>query len=99
MKDYRAPWWLPGGHLQTIYPYFVLRRRPPPYRRERWDTPDGDFIDLDWVGVRQPAPLVALFHGLEGCSSSHYALGVNARCGNARLARRGGALPRLRRRA
>lgn len=73
MKDYRAPWWLPGGHLQTIYPYFVLKRRPPPYRRERWDTPDGDFIDLDWVDGRHPAPLVALFHGLEGCSASHYA--------------------------
>lgn len=73
MKDYRAPWWLPGGHLQTIYPYFVLKRRPPPYRRERWDTPDGDFIDLDWVDAQQPAPLVALFHGLEGCSTSHYA--------------------------
>ncbi len=76
MKDYRAPWWLPGGHLQTIYPYFVLRRRPPPYRRERWDTPDGDFIDLDWVGTQQPAPLVALFHGLEGSSASHYASAI-----------------------
>ncbi len=73
MKDYRAPWWLPGGHLQTIYPYFILKRRPPPYRRERWDTPDGDFIDLDWVDAREPAPLVTLFHGLEGCSTSHYA--------------------------
>ena len=73
MKDYRAPWWLPGGHLQTIYPYFVLRRRPPPYRRQRWDTPDGDFIDLDWVDAQQPEPLVALFHGLEGSSASHYA--------------------------
>ncbi len=73
MKDYRAPWWLPGGHLQTIYPYFVLTRRPPPYRRSRWDTPDGDFIDMDWVDAQLPAPLVVLFHGLEGCSASHYA--------------------------
>jgi len=73
MNDYRAPWWLPGGHLQTIYPYFVLKGRPPPYRRERWNTPDGDFIDLDWVDVQPPVPLVVLLHGLEGCSSSHYA--------------------------
>jgi predicted alpha/beta-fold hydrolase len=72
MEDYCPPWWLPGGHLQTIYPYFVLKHRPPPYRRERWDTPDGDFIDLDWVDARQPSPLLALFHGLEGCSTSHY---------------------------
>ena len=73
MRDYRAPWWLPGGHLQTIYPYFILKRRPPRYRRERWETPDGDFIDLDWVDGPQSAPVVALFHGLEGGSTSHYA--------------------------
>jgi predicted alpha/beta-fold hydrolase len=40
--------------------------------RERWDTPDGDFIDVDFCG-RQDAPLVVLFHGLEGGSDSHYA--------------------------
>lgn len=49
----------------------------PAYRRERWETPDGDFIDLDWVDsardVAHPAPLVVLFHGLEGSSRSHYA--------------------------
>ena len=74
MRPYRSPWWLPGGHLQTIYPYFLLRRSPPPYRRERWETPDGDFIDLDCVDNRdEHAPLVALFHGLEGGSDSHYA--------------------------
>jgi predicted alpha/beta-fold hydrolase len=74
MRPYHAPWWLPGGHLQTLYPYFVLKRRPPPYRRERWATPDKDFIDLDWIQARAPhAPLVALFHGLEGGSGSHYA--------------------------
>jgi len=74
MPPYRAPWWLPGGHLQTIYPSLLLRRAPPPYRRERWETSDGDFIDLDWVdGGNLQAPLVALFHGLEGGSRSHYA--------------------------
>ena len=73
MRPYRAPWWLPGGHLQTIYPYFLLKRSPPPYRRERWETPDGDFIDLDWVDGSHGAPLVCLFHGLEGGSGSHYA--------------------------
>jgi uncharacterized protein len=74
MRPYRAPWWLPGGHLQTIYPYFLLKHHVPPYRRERWETPDGDFIDLDWLDERNDsAPLVALFHGLEGGSGSHYA--------------------------
>ncbi len=45
---YRAPWWLPGGHLQTLLP-FACKAPLPAYRRERWDTPDGDFIELDWV--------------------------------------------------
>jgi predicted alpha/beta-fold hydrolase len=39
--------WLPGGHAQTIYP-LLIKPDPLPYRRERWETPDGDFIDLDW---------------------------------------------------
>lgn len=73
MAPFHPPWWLPGGHLQTLYPYFFLRRPVPGYRRERWDTPDGDFIDLDWVGTDAGRPLLVLFHGLEGSSSSHYA--------------------------
>jgi hypothetical protein len=71
---YRAPAWLPGGHAQTIWP--ILRKGAlPAYHRERWDTPDGDFIDVDWLDAAQEtdAPLVVLFHGLEGSSASHYA--------------------------
>jgi uncharacterized protein len=77
---YRAPGWLPGGHAQTIYPFFVPRPRVS-YRRERIDTPDGDFIDFDWLdsaGTADDAPLVVLFHGLEGNSGSHYALALMA---------------------
>jgi predicted alpha/beta-fold hydrolase len=75
---YRAPRWLPGGHAQTIYPS-VVRRPRVRYRRQRIDTPDGDFVDFDWVDPPQPArdaPLVVLFHGLEGGSGSHYALAL-----------------------
>jgi uncharacterized protein len=50
MSSYRAPWWLPGGHAQTIYAALLARRSRVAYRRERWETPDGDFVDLDWVG-------------------------------------------------
>lgn len=46
-QPYRAPAWLPGGHLQTVYP-LLIEPDDHPYRRERWETPDGDFIDLDW---------------------------------------------------
>lgn len=70
---YEPPWWLPGAHLQTVYP--LLRKPPPPpLRRERVSTPDGDFVDFDWLDADDAtAPLVVLFHGLEGSSASHYA--------------------------
>ena len=69
---YRAPHWLPGAHAQTIWP-LAIKGTMPAYRRERWDTPDGDFIDLDWVGSPVAPACVVLFHGLEGSSRSHYA--------------------------
>ena len=81
--SFSSPWWLPGGHLQTIVPSLF---RPPRVRlrRERWDTPDGDFIDVDFGGDPQAHEQLVLFHGLEGCSDSHYARAVaahSARCG------------------
>jgi predicted alpha/beta-fold hydrolase len=76
LSTYRAPWWLPGGHLQTVYAVLAPAPRVA-WRRERWETPDGDFIDLDWAG--RDGPLLALFHGLEGGSSSHYARSIAAR--------------------
>jgi predicted alpha/beta-fold hydrolase len=43
-------------------------------QRERWHTPDGDFVDVDRQLASHPArPLLVLFHGLEGSSQSHYA--------------------------
>ncbi|MFN0127008.1 MAG: YheT family hydrolase [Verrucomicrobiales bacterium] len=77
-RTYRAPRWLPGGHLQTIWPTFFARRclgASPAYRRERWSTPDGDFIDVDFLDAAESeAPLLVLFHGLEGSSQGAYAL-------------------------
>ena len=76
MEDFRAPRWLPGGHAQTIWPVFFSRRfdgARPQFRRERWATPDADFVDVDWLGDDVAAPLLVLFHGLEGSSRSHYA--------------------------
>ncbi len=80
---YRAPWWLPGAHLQTIVPARVLPAPAVHYRRERWDTPDGDFIDVDFSLPEPPAtdaPLMVLFHGLEGSSRSHYARALMDGC-------------------
>jgi predicted alpha/beta-fold hydrolase len=81
--NYVAPWWLPGGNLQTIWPALYSRRvfgPHPQYRRERWIAPDQDFIDVDWLVNHAPEPisaygarpLLVLFHGLEGTSRSQY---------------------------
>jgi predicted alpha/beta-fold hydrolase len=81
MSSYRAPAWLPGGHLQTLYAALLAPRPRVAFIRERWDTPDGDFIDLDWADHPKTvaaAPLVVLFHGLEGGSSSQYAAALMA---------------------
>jgi len=81
--NYVAPGWLPGGNLQTIWPALYSRRvfgPHPQYRRERWATPDADFVDVDWLDPAQmqvqdpskPQSLLVMFHGLEGSSRSHY---------------------------
>lgn len=70
---YEPPRWLAHPHLQTIYASLVARAPGVEYRRERWETPDGDFVDVDFVDGPRDAPSVHLFHGLEGSSRSHYA--------------------------
>jgi len=92
--QYRAPRWLAGhgpvgGNAQTIWPALYSKAHPDmgslpvAYTRERWHTPDGDFIDVDFKRASPGAspdaaaqgrrPLLVLFHGLEGSSQSHYA--------------------------
>lgn len=89
---YEAPWWLPGGNVQTIYAALRSQRylaEAPSFRRERWVTPDDDFVDVDFAQhdihpvdplareettpERTAPPLLVVFHGLEGSSASHYA--------------------------
>ena len=91
--DFPAPRWLPGGHLQTIYPATCIAKPAVAYRRERWDAPDGDFIDIDFVDGRPGQPFLVLFHGLEGSSQSHYCRALMAA-----VAARGwsGAVPHFR---
>ena len=76
---YQAPAWLPGGHAQTLWP-LAIKPQPPAYRRERWDTPDGDFLDVDFIDGPVDSPYLVLFHGLEGSSHSHYAISTALAC-------------------
>jgi predicted alpha/beta-fold hydrolase len=82
--DFVAAPWLRNRHLQTIYSALLARAPRVAFRRERWDTPDGDFVDVDFVDGVAGSPWVHLYHGLEGSSNSPY-----ARMLMAHVARRG----------
>ncbi|HEX8243859.1 MAG TPA: alpha/beta fold hydrolase [Longimicrobium sp.] len=79
-RPFEPAWWLPGAHAQTVAGRFLRPRTGVRYRRERLDTPDGDFLDLDWATVPgrpappADAPLVIVVHGLEGSAQSLYVL-------------------------
>lgn len=49
---------------------------PAPTVLERWDTPDGDFIELHRLSAEPGVPRLLLLHGLEGTVRSHYAQGL-----------------------
>ncbi len=71
MDSYRAPCWLRGPHLQTIAGSLWPQPRIV-YERERWITPDGDFIDVDWAGPEHAPRLMIVFHGVGGNSRAPY---------------------------
>jgi predicted alpha/beta-fold hydrolase len=74
-STYEAPLLFRNRDLQTIIPGLFRRVRGVSYRRERINTPDGDFLDLDWseTGARR---LAIISHGLEGNSQRSYVLGM-----------------------
>lgn len=75
-KTFQPPWWLSHSHMQTIWP--TLCRRPLKHfllKRERFELPDGDFLDLDWT-QNSNGPIVLVLHGFEGSIKSPYAKGM-----------------------
>ena len=67
---------LTSPHSQTIYAAFVRPARAPALRRERYELPDGDFVDLDTFDGPAGAPHVLALHGLEGSSRSGYIVAI-----------------------
>ncbi|MEM9721364.1 MAG: alpha/beta fold hydrolase [Bacteroidota bacterium] len=64
-------------HIHTIIPSQLRRIKKPPYQRERIATPDGDFLDLDWLKSKGAKNLLIILHGLEGSSESSYVKGIS----------------------
>ena len=78
-SGFRPAAWLPGPHLGTVYASVARPFPRPPFRRERWELPDGDFLDVDRLDGPHPgAPLLVISHGLEGSSRASYVRGLAA---------------------
>jgi predicted alpha/beta-fold hydrolase len=78
-RTYHPAWWIPGPHLRTLWGKFFRRPASVSTRRERWETPDGDFVDLERLDPpSSERPRLLLLHGLEGSPRSHYVGGLFA---------------------
>ncbi|MBK8247062.1 MAG: alpha/beta fold hydrolase [Gemmatimonadetes bacterium] len=76
-RPYRPAPWLVNPHLQTIWGRLARRLPALPLRRERWITPDDDFLDIQRMDASSPdAPTFLLLHGLESSLRSHYILPI-----------------------
>ncbi len=80
VSRFEPAWWCQNRHLQTLWGPLFRRNGNLALRRERLETPDGDFVDLDWLDGPPGSPLVLLLHGLEGSSASHYIAGLMHEC-------------------
>ncbi len=74
-QDYKPPFLLRNGHLNTMYSPLFRRQANPPYQRIRVNTPDDDFLDIDLLKGNNKR-LAVLCHGLEGSSASQYIMGT-----------------------
>ncbi len=71
----RYPFYLFNGHLETIVPSLFRKVEGIDYTREKINTPDDDFLNLDWSRVGSDS-LLLISHGLEGDSERHYVRGL-----------------------
>jgi predicted alpha/beta-fold hydrolase len=69
---YAPAWWLPGGHLQTLWGKFAAKTPLPPTTVEHLEMADGDRVELHTVGAATASRRLLLLHGLEGSVNSHY---------------------------
>lgn len=76
-RPFQAPWWARGPHAQTLLARALRSAKGAAFVRERLETPDGDFLDVDWGPDPAPdAPVVLVLHGLEGSSRRSYVRNV-----------------------
>ncbi len=78
-RAFRPAWWARGRHIQTVWGRLFRRKQEVTMRRARWTTPDGDFLDIDFMDGPVQSPQLFVIHGLEGSSQREYVRGFLAR--------------------
>jgi uncharacterized protein len=78
-ESFHAPAWIRGAHAQTIGGRLLRKTGGVSFQKERIETPDGDFLDLEYASVdgyalAPDAPVVLKLHGLEGSAHSGYSV-------------------------
>lgn len=80
LTPYDPPIWLRSAHIQTVSSSLLRKVEGVEYFRERIETPDDDFIDLDWMRASEPnigpRRVIVVSHGLEGNSDRTYVRGM-----------------------
>jgi len=74
-SNYKPPLIFNNRHLNTTYPSLIRKVEGVRYERERLNTPDGDFLDLDWY-FNGGSKLILGLHGLEGDAQRPYIQGM-----------------------
>ncbi len=69
------PFFYLNGHFETIIPSLRRKIKGLSYVREQIETPDDDFLNIDWVKNGHNRVLV-ISHGLEGGSDRHYVMAL-----------------------
>lgn len=75
-EPFRPARGLSSPHAQTIFASLARPSRAPPIRRERWELPDEDFLDVDVLEGPGDAPWIVILHGLEGSSKAGYVASI-----------------------
>jgi uncharacterized protein len=74
-STYKAPLLCGNNHFQTIYHSEFRRVDGITYNREKIFTPDGDFLNIDWLRNDKKS-VVLILHGLESSADRPYMKGM-----------------------
>ena len=75
IDSYKPLWFLKGQHLETILPNLLRKVKGDDPLQEKINTPDGDFLQLDWY-IKGAPTLAIISHGLEGNTDRPYIKGM-----------------------